>query len=178
MFRSIFRAIAAALAALPKFVVTVCRTTGRFIAELIPSSALMTTSAGLEADDLLQEIRQAAQEAELFKMDRPRVLLAWAAAVAHGYAPPDVSRESEAFQGWLADLDESACRKIMKCTMKEIERHMAPRGPGDHLFGVPSWGDRPEKAAPVGHGSHSTNAKAVQQATAAWDDILNGLEHA
>lgn len=174
--RRFIRALAAALAAIPRILIRWCDRCRAFIAECLPGATAesgLTTAAGDEADDGLRELREAREEQGLFQMTPAKTALQYAAAVVHGSTPPDISGLPPGFQCWLEDLELSACRKLIRCKMQEIERHIAPRCAGDHLFGVPSYGDRPERAAPVGHGSKRQNNAAMAQVQGIFDDLLN-----
>lgn len=174
--RRFLRALAAALAAIPRIVVRWCDRCRAFITECLPGATAgsgLTTVAGDEADDALRELHEAREEQGLFQMTPARAALQYAAAVVHGSAPPDISELPPGFQCWLEDLEPCACRKLLRCQMQQIERHISPRCGGDHLFGVPSYGDRPERAAPVGHGSKRQNAAAMAQVQGIFDDLLN-----
>lgn len=176
MLRTIARAIAAALAALPKMIVTVCRTTGRLLVSLIPSSAPPTTSAGLEADDLLMEVRQSREEDEaLFKPTLAKTVYQYAAAVVANCTPPDISHLPLETQHWLEALEPAACRRLFHCTEAQIERHLAPQASGDHLEGIPSAAAWPPRKTPVLNGSKSANAEGERFVEGFWSDLLNNL---
>lgn len=174
--KKILIAIARALAAVPKYTLIWCARAGNFVLSMIPSAQPVTTAAGEEADDALMEIRQAREEAQLFKPKKADAVIRYAAAVVHGSAPPDVSHLSEGLQFWLEDLEVSACRRILKCTMRQIEQHLDPRCASDHLAGVPSFGDRPEKAGPVGYGSKRGNAQAIKLVDDIFAEMLDDPE--
>jgi len=173
--RKLFAIIAAAIAAMPKLVFTICRQTGRLLLSLIPSSAPPTTSAGIEADDLLQEIRQSKEEDALFKMTTGKLVWAYAAAVISNGTPPDISGQSEIVRHWLEDLTPQACRQLLKRTEREIERHLAPVGVNDHLEGVPSVTGRPTNAPPVLYGSRKANEEGTAFVETFWSDLLSSL---
>lgn len=175
--------IARALASIPRYVRTWCARTRDFILECLPAAPAngwLTTSAGMEAEEAVNEVQEAREEARLFKMTRARIALAWAAAVVSNSAPPDVTGEDVIFQEWLADLEPSACRRLLRCqTEQQIERHLKPRYDSDHLEGVPSFGGcRPHTAPPVGYGSKSENAAAVRFNNSLCDELLSDLEYA
>ncbi len=179
--KTLIRAIAAALASIPRYIKVWCARARDFLLECLPAapnSGGLTTAAGLEAEDAVDEIRQAREERKLFKESCADIVLRWAAAVVSGGAPPDVSKADPILVEWLADLEVSACRRILRCEHKGlIERHLKPRYDSDHLEGVPSLGGcRPYSAPPVGYGSKAENAAAVVFVEELWDGILNGVE--
>lgn len=155
--KSVLRAIARALASIPRFAWTVCRYTGAMILSIIPQPAQMTTAAGDEADEAI-EAAQARQEkpaapAPNEAASQAKLALTYAAALVTGSRPPDLSAQPDSFKAWLADLTPEGARRLFKVSVAQIERHIAPRCPGDHLAGVPSIGIRPLSAAPIGDGS-------------------------
>lgn len=183
--KALFLAIARALASIPKMVQVWCAKARDFVLELLPAAPAgggLTTSAGLEAEEAVNEVRDAREEAKLFKMTPARTALAWAAAVVSNCAPPDVSDQDPVFVEWLADLEPSACRRLLRCQSEQlIERHLKPRYDSDHLEGVPSFGGcRPHTAPPVGYGSKAENAAAVRFSNQFYDELLSDLvpEHA
>lgn len=183
--KRIVLAIAAALASIPRYVRTWCARARDFVLELLPAApgnGGLTTSAGMEAEDAVNEVQEAREEARLFKMTRARIALAWAAAVVSNSTPPDVADQDIVFQEWLADLEPSACRKLLRCSSEQmIERHLKPRFDSDHLGGVPSYGGcRPHTAPPVGYGSKAENAVAIRFSKNFYDELLSDLvpEHA
>lgn len=156
--KSVLRAIARALASIPRMAWTVCKYTGAMVLSLIPQpAAAMTTAAGDEADEAIQAARarqeKPAAPAPSEAASQAKLALTYAAAIVTGSRPPDVSAQPESFKAWLADLTPEGARRLFKCSMGQIERHIAPRCPGDHLDGVPSIGIRPMSAAPVRDGS-------------------------
>jgi hypothetical protein len=97
--------------------------------------------------------------------------------VISGSPPPDVSECDPLMVEWLADLETSACRALLRCESKRvIERHLAAKYDSDHIAGVPSYGvERPYTAPAVGYGSKRGNADAIKIAEGVWDDILSGF---
>lgn len=154
---SILKAIGRALAAIPRMAWTVCKYTGAMILSIIPQPAPMTTEAGNEADEAV-EAAQARQEkpaapAPSEAASQAKLALTYAAAIVTGSRPPDLSAQPDSFKAWLADLTPGGARRLFKVSLGQIERHISPRCPGDHLAGVPSIGSRPMSAAPIGDGS-------------------------
>lgn len=155
--KNVLRAIARALAAIPKFAWTVCRYTGAMVLSLIPQPAQMTTAAGEEAD-VAVEAAQARQEkpaapAPTEAASQAKIALTYAAALVTGSRPPDLSGQTDNFKSMLADLTPEGARRLFKVSLGRIERHLNPKCPQDHLEGVPSIGIRPMSAAPIGDGS-------------------------
>lgn len=155
--KSVLRAIARALASIPRMAWTVCRYTGAMVLSLIPQPAPMTTAAGAEADEAV-EAAQARQEkpvapAPSEAASQAKIALTYAAALMTGSRPPDLSGQTDSFKRWLADLTPEGAKRLFKVSLGQIERHLNPRCPGDHLEGVPSIGIRPMSAAPIGDGS-------------------------
>lgn len=174
--KNILIAIAKALAAIPRYTLICCARTGDFLLSMIPSPQPVITAAGAEAEEAL-EIAQAREEGEMFKPKRSDIVLRYAAAVVSGSTPPDLDGEFDALVYWLEDLEPSACRRILQADMRRIERHLNPKSAADHLAGVPSWGgERPERAAPVGHGSKRENAAAVAMVDGIFADLLSDAE--
>jgi len=176
--KKVLIAIARALAAVPRYALVWCARAGDFVLSMIPGTGAgpVTTAAGEEADDALMEIRQAREEARMMKPTKAHLTLTWAAAVVSGTTPPDVSREGDAFQMWLADLEPCACRALLRCSMGQVEAHLDAKRTGDHIAGVPSYGDRPDAAAPVGRGSKRGNEASVVFVDRMFAELLSEPE--
>ncbi len=160
--KRVLKAIARALLAIPVLTWTVCAATGRMIlSAVLPPQAQMTTAAGEEADEAIEAaqartarpVTEAAPEAAA----QAKLALTYAAAVVTGSRPPDVSAQPESFKRWLADLTPEGAKRLFKVSLGQIERHLNPRAPHDHLEGLPSIGVRPMSAAPVIDGSKMYN---------------------
>lgn len=160
--KSILKAIGRALASIPRLAWRVCQYTGAMILSIIPQPAQMTTAAGDEADEAV-EMAQARQEkkaapAPTEPASQAKLALTYAAACVTGSQPPNLEGQPEAFVRWLEDLSNEGVRRLFKCSLGQIERHLAPRCPQDHLEGLASIGARPSAAPPVGKGSMKQNA--------------------
>jgi hypothetical protein len=152
------KAIARALIAIPVLTWTVCAATGRMLlSAVLPPQPQMTTAAGEQADVAIEaaqarpmrSVAETAPEAAA----QAKLALTFAAALVTGSRPPDLSGQPDSFRHWLADLTPEGARRLFKVSVGQIERHLNPRAPGDHLEGVPSIGVRPLSAAPVIDGS-------------------------
>lgn len=155
--KSVLRAIARTLASIPRLAWRVCQYTGAMVLSLIPQPAQMTTEAGAEADEAIEAAQARTEKpvapAPTETASQAKIALTYAAAIVTGSRPPDVSAQPDSFKAWLADLTPEGAKRLFKCSMGQIERHISPRCPGDHLDGVPSIGSRPMSAAPVRDGS-------------------------
>lgn len=163
--KSVLRAIARALASIPRMAWTVCRYTGAMVLSLIPQPAApATTEAGAEADEAIEaaQARQEKPAAAAKASEKPQAEIAYtyALAMVTGCRPPSLDGQPAAFVRWLEDLTHAGAKTLIKSPIPVIERHLAPRCPGDHLAGVPSIGARPA-AAPVGEGSHRAMLEAA-----------------
>lgn len=156
--KRILKAIARALIAIPVLTWTVCAATGKAILSMVlPPQPQLTTAAGEEADAMIEAaeartsrpVVERAPEAAA----QAKVALTFAAALVTGSRPPDLSGQPDSFRRWLADLTPEGARRLFKVSLGQIERHLNPRAPSDHLEGVPSIGVRPMSAAPIGDGS-------------------------
>lgn len=158
--KNVLRAIARALASIPRLAWRVCQYTGAMVLSLIPQPAPMTTAAGAEADEAVEAAQTAQARQEKVAAPAPteaasqaKLALTYAAALVTGSRPPDLSAQPQSFRAWLADLTPEGAKRLFKVSLGQIERHISPRCPGDHLAGVPSIGSRPMSAAPIGDGS-------------------------
>ena len=164
--KNVLRAIARALASIPRFAWTVCKYTGAMVLSLIPQPAApMTTEAGAEADEGIQAA-QAKQEKpaaapKAAAKTQAEVAYTYALAMVTGCRPPSLDGQPAAFVRWLEDLTHAGAKALIKSPIPAIEQHLSPRCPGDHLAGVPSIGARPAAAAPVGEGSHRAVLEAA-----------------
>lgn len=155
--RKFLRALAEALASIPKMVRVWCERTRDFVLACLPSSGggEITTSAGLEADEAV-ELAQAREEREIMQPKsesegQVQTVLRYAAAVVTGSRVPDVADDD--LRRWLSDITPEGARRLFKATPGQIAAHLTPRCPQDHLEGVPSVGSRPMSAPPVLDGS-------------------------
>jgi len=160
--KSILKAIGRALLAIPKMAWTVCRYTGAMVLSIIPQPAApMTTEAGAEANEAIEAAREskpAAATAKPTAQSQAEIALTYAAACVTGSQPPNLKGQPEAFVRWLEDLSNDGAKRLFKCSLGQIERHLNPRCPADHLEGLASIGTRPAAAPPVGKGSMKQNA--------------------
>ena len=161
--KRILKAIARALLAIPVLTWTVCAATGKMIlSAVLPPQPQMTTEAGAEADEAIEGARESKPAAVAAKTDarsQAEIALTYAAACVTGSQPPNLQGQPPAFVRWLEDLSNDGARRLFKCSLAQIERHLAPRCPQDHLEGLASIGARPAAAAPVGKGSIRQNAE-------------------
>lgn len=158
--KRILKAIAKALIAIPVLTWTVCAATGRMLlSAILPPQPQMTTEAGAEADEAIEAAREAkpAAAAASEAGSQAKLALTYAAAMVTGSRPPDVSGQPDSFRRWLADLTPEGAKRLFKVSVGQIEKHLNPRCPQDHLEGVPSIGVRPMSAASVIDGSKMYN---------------------
>lgn len=173
--KKFLRALAQALASIPRMVRTWCATTRDFVLACLPGPSGggdLTTAAGIEADEAV-ELAQAREEREIMQPrseteSQVQTVLRYAAAVVTGSRVPDV--QDDDLRRWLADITPEGARRIFKATPSQIASHLRPRCPGDHLEGVPSVGARPMAAAPVRDGSRMYNAALASTPKVAIDD--------
>ena len=157
--KSVLRAIARALLAVPVLAWTVCAATGRMVlSAVLPAQPQMTTAAGEEADEAVNAA-QAKQEKpasapKAAQKSQAEIAYTYALAMVTGCRPPSLDGQPPAVVRGLVDLTHARARTLIKSPVPAIERHLSPRCPADHLAGVPSIGARPAAAAPVGEGSH------------------------
>lgn len=170
--KRILKAIARALLAAPVLAWTVCAATGRMVlSAILPPQPQMTTAAGEEASEAV-EIDQVREERKMAKpLSQAHTALAYAAALVTGSKPPRLDGQPDGFVRWLEDLTAAGARRLFKASVGQIEAHLSPRRPEDHLAGVPSIGARPAAAAAVGRGSRRENEASVRMV----GEILNGV---
>ena len=155
--KSVLRAIARALASIPRLAWRVCQYTGAMVLSLIPQPAApMTTEAGAEADEAVEAARETKPTTapKAAAKTQAEVAYTYALAMVTGCRPPSLDGQPASFVRWLEDLTHAGAKTLIKSPIPAIEQHLSPRCPGDHLAGVPSVGARPAAAAPVGEGSH------------------------
>lgn len=164
--KSVLRAIARALASIPRLAWRVCQYTGAMVLSLIPQPAPMTTEAGAEADEAI-EAAQAKQEKpatvapKAAAKTQAEIAYTYALALVTGCRPPSLDGRPASFVRWLEDLTHAGAKTLIKSPIPAIDQHLSPRCPADHLAGVPSIGARPAAAAPVGAGSHRAVLEAA-----------------
>ncbi|MFC5394523.1 hypothetical protein [Bosea vestrisii] len=169
--KKILIAIARALAAVPKYTLIWCARAGDFVLSMIPSAQPVTTAAGEEANEAV-ELDQVREERKMARpLSQAHIALAYAAALVTGSRPPRLDGQPDGFVRWLEDLTAAGARRLFKASIGQIEAHLSPRRPEDHLEGVPSIGARPATAAAVGRGSRRENEASVRMV----GEILNGV---
>lgn len=156
--KSVLKAIARALLAIPVLTWTVCAATGKMIlAAILPPQPQMTTAAGEEADAVIEAAQARAEKpaavAKAAETSQAEIAYTYALAMVTGSRTPSLEGQPKAFVEWLDDLTNAGARTLIKSAIPAIERHLKPRCPADHLAGVASIGSRPLAAAPVGEGS-------------------------